>query len=235
MQAPARVFGCHCSASCPGALLGLRPRPHLPAARWPHVAACRVWDIRTKVQVHCLSGHEDTVASILAMPTEPQARGRLHTSAACGLHQALLGCAAHATRAALALLMPTRRAHLDTGLLCSPCAGHHRQPRQDGAAVGPAHGQDARHADPPQKGAWLCGGPARACRTVRPAVIELPHSPCFASCLQTVRALCASPTEHTFASGALAQPNLRPTFLQSFCRFVTLCSCLAVLQVPRIT
>ena len=37
-------------------------------------AACRVWDIRTKVQVHCLSGHEDTVAAILAMPTDPQAR-----------------------------------------------------------------------------------------------------------------------------------------------------------------
>lgn len=36
-------------------------------------AACRVWDIRTKVQVHCLSGHEDTVSAILAMPTDPQA------------------------------------------------------------------------------------------------------------------------------------------------------------------
>lgn len=36
------------------------------------VAACRVWDIRTKVQVHCLSGHEDTVSAILAMPTDPQ-------------------------------------------------------------------------------------------------------------------------------------------------------------------
>ncbi len=35
-------------------------------------AACRVWDIRTKVQVHCLSGHEDTVSAILAMPTDPQ-------------------------------------------------------------------------------------------------------------------------------------------------------------------
>lgn len=35
-------------------------------------AACRVWDIRTKVQVHCLSGHEDTVAAILALPTDPQ-------------------------------------------------------------------------------------------------------------------------------------------------------------------
>ena len=38
-------------------------------------AVCRVWDIRTKVQVHCLSGHEDTVAAILAMPTDPQVRG----------------------------------------------------------------------------------------------------------------------------------------------------------------
>ena len=33
-----------------------------------------MWVIRTKVQVHCLSGHEDTVAAILAMPTDPQVR-----------------------------------------------------------------------------------------------------------------------------------------------------------------
>lgn len=39
-------------------------------------AVCRVWDIRTKVQIHCLSGHEDTVASILAMPTDPQVGAR---------------------------------------------------------------------------------------------------------------------------------------------------------------
>ncbi len=45
----------------------------LPLLRVPS-AACRVWDIRTKVQVHCLSGHEDTVAAILAMPTDPQVR-----------------------------------------------------------------------------------------------------------------------------------------------------------------
>jgi hypothetical protein len=34
-----------------------------------------VWDIRTKTQVHCLSGHEDTVSAILAMPTDPQVSG----------------------------------------------------------------------------------------------------------------------------------------------------------------
>ena len=33
---------------------------------------CRVWDMRTKVQVHCLAGHDDTVASILANPTSPE-------------------------------------------------------------------------------------------------------------------------------------------------------------------
>ena len=35
---------------------------------------CRVWDMRTKVQVHCLAGHDDTVASILANPTSPEVR-----------------------------------------------------------------------------------------------------------------------------------------------------------------
>ena len=39
----------------------------------PSHPACRVWDVRTKVQAHCLSGHEDTVAAILAQPTDPQA------------------------------------------------------------------------------------------------------------------------------------------------------------------
>ena len=37
-------------------------------------AVCRVWDMRTKVQVHCLSGHDDTVCSILAQGVDPQAR-----------------------------------------------------------------------------------------------------------------------------------------------------------------
>ena len=35
-------------------------------------SVCRVWDMRTKVQAHCLSGHDDTVASILAQSTDPQ-------------------------------------------------------------------------------------------------------------------------------------------------------------------
>ena len=37
-------------------------------------AVCRVWDMRTKVQVHCLSGHDDTVCSILSQGVDPQAR-----------------------------------------------------------------------------------------------------------------------------------------------------------------
>lgn len=35
-------------------------------------SVCRVWDMRTKLQVHCLSGHTQTVCSILAQPTDPQ-------------------------------------------------------------------------------------------------------------------------------------------------------------------
>ena len=34
-------------------------------------SVCRVWDMRTKVQVHCLSGHEN-VCSILTQPVDPQ-------------------------------------------------------------------------------------------------------------------------------------------------------------------
>jgi pleiotropic regulator 1 len=37
-------------------------------------AVCRVWDMRTKVQVHCLSGHDDTVCSILSQGVDPQVR-----------------------------------------------------------------------------------------------------------------------------------------------------------------
>jgi hypothetical protein len=58
-------------------VVGLPSCPFTPhPAPWSPPAACRVWDIRSKVQVHCLSGHEDTVASILAFPTDPQV-GRL--------------------------------------------------------------------------------------------------------------------------------------------------------------
>ncbi len=35
-------------------------------------SVCRVWDMRSKVQVHCLSGHDNTVCSILTEPTDPQ-------------------------------------------------------------------------------------------------------------------------------------------------------------------
>lgn len=35
-------------------------------------SVCRVWDMRTKVQVYALSGHTNTVASILSYPTDPQ-------------------------------------------------------------------------------------------------------------------------------------------------------------------
>ena len=35
-------------------------------------SVCRVWDMRTKVQVHCLAGHDETVSAILANATMPQ-------------------------------------------------------------------------------------------------------------------------------------------------------------------
>lgn len=35
-------------------------------------SVCRVWDMRSKVQIHCLSGHSATVASILPSATDPQ-------------------------------------------------------------------------------------------------------------------------------------------------------------------
>lgn len=37
-------------------------------------SVCRVWDMRSKVQVHCLTGHDDTVCSILSQGTDPQVR-----------------------------------------------------------------------------------------------------------------------------------------------------------------
>jgi hypothetical protein len=40
----------------------------------PPAAVCRIWDMRTKVQVFALTGHEDTVGSIIMQPTDPQAR-----------------------------------------------------------------------------------------------------------------------------------------------------------------
>ena len=35
-------------------------------------SVCRVWDMRSKVQAHVLTGHDDTVCSILSQPTDPQ-------------------------------------------------------------------------------------------------------------------------------------------------------------------
>ena len=51
---------------------------------------CRVWDMRTKVQVHCLAGHDDTVASILANPTAPEVGPAMQQSL---LPHAVLHCA----------------------------------------------------------------------------------------------------------------------------------------------
>jgi WD40 repeat protein len=35
-------------------------------------STCRLWDMRTRVQVHCMSGHQSTVASILSHGADPQ-------------------------------------------------------------------------------------------------------------------------------------------------------------------
>ena len=37
-------------------------------------SVCRVWDMRSKVQAHALTGHEDTVCSILSQGSDPQVR-----------------------------------------------------------------------------------------------------------------------------------------------------------------
>lgn len=37
-------------------------------------ATARVWDMRTKANVHTLTGHTYTVASVIAQETEPQVR-----------------------------------------------------------------------------------------------------------------------------------------------------------------
>ena len=52
------------SLPSPGSLCS--PAPPRPPA------VCRVWDMRTKVQIHCLAGHTDNVAAILAQPADPQ-------------------------------------------------------------------------------------------------------------------------------------------------------------------
>jgi WD40 repeat protein len=35
-------------------------------------AVARVWDMRTKHQVHCLTGHDNTVGAILTKSVDPQ-------------------------------------------------------------------------------------------------------------------------------------------------------------------
>lgn len=35
-------------------------------------SSVRVWDIRTRLQVHCLQGHTSTIASLLTNSTDPQ-------------------------------------------------------------------------------------------------------------------------------------------------------------------
>ena len=40
-------------------------------------SVCRVWDMRSKVQAHVLTGHDDTVCSILSQPTDPQVSSQL--------------------------------------------------------------------------------------------------------------------------------------------------------------
>jgi pleiotropic regulator 1 len=35
-------------------------------------SAVRVWDIRTRLQVHCMSGHASTIASLLTNKADPQ-------------------------------------------------------------------------------------------------------------------------------------------------------------------
>ena len=55
-------------------------------------SVCRVWDMRSKVQAHVLTGHDDTVCSILSQPTDPQV-SLLRMSKVCSLagQQILIG------------------------------------------------------------------------------------------------------------------------------------------------
>ena len=43
-------------------------------------SVCRVWDIRTKAQVHCLSGHQNTVCSVISQSADPQVITGSHDS-----------------------------------------------------------------------------------------------------------------------------------------------------------
>jgi WD40 repeat protein len=42
-------------------------------------AVARVWDMRTKHQIHCLTGHDNTVGAILTKGVDPQVRS-LHVN-----------------------------------------------------------------------------------------------------------------------------------------------------------
>jgi len=39
-------------------------------------ATARVWDMRTKANVHTLTGHTNTVASVICQAAEPQVRNK---------------------------------------------------------------------------------------------------------------------------------------------------------------
>eukprot|EP01024_Parvocaulis_polyphysoides_P056603 TRINITY_DN5988_c0_g1_i1.p1 TRINITY_DN5988_c0_g1~~TRINITY_DN5988_c0_g1_i1.p1 ORF type:complete len:262 (-),score=14.78 TRINITY_DN5988_c0_g1_i1:288-1028(-) len=41
-------------------------------------SVCRVWDMRSKIQAHCLSGHDNTVSSIFAQEIDPQVATASH-------------------------------------------------------------------------------------------------------------------------------------------------------------
>lgn len=41
-------------------------------------STARVWDMRTKANVHTLVGHTNTIASVITQAAEPQVRNNLH-------------------------------------------------------------------------------------------------------------------------------------------------------------
>lgn len=43
-------------------------------------STCRLWDMRSRVQVHCMSGHQSTVATILGHGADPQVRTSGHSA-----------------------------------------------------------------------------------------------------------------------------------------------------------
>lgn len=64
-----------------------------------------------------------------------------------------------------------------------PCLpGHHRQPRQDREAVGPAHGQDAGHAHAPQEGARVAAPRGSWQRAPCSGLATPPQGACSLAC-----------------------------------------------------